>query len=47
MRQRRRSRIDDIALDVLAAAWLVRGAWRVRRGRLPWQPKLSRRRRRR
>jgi hypothetical protein len=46
MRQRSHSRFDDIALDVLAAAWLVRGAWRVRQGRMPWQPRSSRRRRR-
>jgi hypothetical protein len=42
---RRHSRFDDIAVNVLAAAWLARGAWRVHRGRLPWQPRSSRRRR--
>jgi hypothetical protein len=36
--RRRRSRLDDLTLDALALAWLVRGAWRVSRGRLPWRP---------
>jgi hypothetical protein len=38
MRQRRRrNRLDKLVLDALALAWLARGMWRVRRGRLPWQ----------
>jgi len=43
-RQRRGSRLDDLALDLFAMAWLARGMWRIGRGRLPWQAAPARRR---
>jgi hypothetical protein len=43
-RNRRRDRLADARLDVLAVAWLARGVWRVRRGRFPWQAAPARRR---
>jgi hypothetical protein len=35
--RRRRSRLDDAALNVIAAAWIGRGMWRIWRGRAPWR----------
>jgi hypothetical protein len=40
-RRRRRSRLNDVALDALVFAWILRGAWRVSRGRLPWQAAVA------
>jgi len=40
-RRRRRSRLDALTLDALALAWLLRGAWRVSRGRPPWRAAVA------
>ena len=39
MRRRRRRRrwFDDTALSLFTLVWLCRAAWRVWRGRAPWQ----------
>ena len=39
MRRSRKApnRIDAALLNVVAFAWLSRGAWRVYRGRAPWR----------
>jgi hypothetical protein len=35
-RRHSRSRFDDAVLNVMAAAWIGRGVWRIWRGRAPW-----------
>ena len=30
-------RLENSLLNVMALAWIGRGAWRVSRGRLPWR----------
>ncbi len=39
--RRRRSRFDELALNTLALGWLLRGAWRVSRGRPPWRAAVA------
>jgi hypothetical protein len=34
---RRRSRLDDAVINVLALAWVGRGLWRISHGRVPWR----------
>jgi ABC-type Na+ transport system ATPase subunit NatA len=36
-RRHSRSRFDDAVLNVMAAAWIGRGVWRIWRGRPPWR----------
>ena len=37
MRRRRRSPLQNVALDALTLFWVARGLWRVSRGRVPWK----------
>lgn len=42
-RRRRRGRqFDGTALNLFTVAWLCRAAWRVWRGRAPWQAAVKR-----
>jgi hypothetical protein len=33
-------RIENSLLNVMALAWLGRGAWRISRGRAPWRSRF-------
>ena len=33
--------MNELTLDALAFAWILRGAWRVSRGRPPWRAAVA------